>query len=242
MTKKIIEVKNITKSFSLAKNHNTILQFLTFKGDPLSNHAVLKNISFSINKGDCVFIIGKNGGGKTTLLRVIAGILKQDKGKIFLKEPVTPVLQLGSGFHPELNAIDNIYMYGNIYNLTRKEMTPKINNILNFSGLEEFKDLKLKNYSSGMYSRLAFSVMININPKILLLDEIFSVGDHQFRNKCFKFLHQFKKKGGTILATTHHFSKIPEIADKVIYLKNGKIKFYGSPEKAMSMYLKDQKA
>jgi ABC-2 type transport system ATP-binding protein/lipopolysaccharide transport system ATP-binding protein len=196
----------------------------------------LDEISFKVSKGEIMGILGKNGSGKTTLLRTISGIYKPDKGKINLKGKLTPILHIGTGFHDELVAKDNVILAGMLAGLSKKEISNKINKILKFSELEEFSELKLKNYSTGMRARLAFSTALQTNPDILLVDEMLSVGDLAFREKSFTEFLKFKENKKTILFASHNLTSVSKICDRVLLLHHGKMIMVGKPTEVISKY------
>lgn len=198
----------------------------------------LKNINLRIKKGETLGIIGKNGAGKSTLLKLIAGVSQPTKGKIKVSGRVVPLIELGAGFHPELTGRENIFLNGVILGLTEKEIKAKIKEIINFSEIEKFIDTPVKFYSSGMYMRLAFSVSVFVDPEILLVDEILTVGDTYFQKKCLDKMVEFKKRGVTIVFVSHNLDAIKNFCSRAIYLKEGKIIFDGQPEKTIEYYKK----
>lgn len=198
----------------------------------------LKNINLKIKKGDTLGIIGKNGAGKSTFLKLIAGVSQPTKGNVYVSGRVVPLIELGAGFHPELTGKENIYLNGVILGLTEKEIKEKIKAIIDFSQLEKFIDTPVKFYSSGMYMRLAFSVSVFVDPEILLVDEILAVGDEQFQKKCLKRMTEFKKRGTTIIFVSHNLEIIKTFCTRAIYLKEGEVIYDGEPKKTISYYQK----
>lgn len=227
-------VENLTKKFDIAGSLTNI--FRNYKKNKKTNFVVFENISFSVSKGEILGILGKNGSGKTTLLRTISGIYKPEKGKITIDGKLTPILHIGTGFHDELVARDNIILSGMLGGLSKTEISNKVDDILKFSELEEFSEMKLKNYSTGMRARLAFSTALQINPDILLVDEILSVGDLAFRNKSFKEILKFKKNGKTMLFASHNLASMAEICDRVLLLHQRKILMIGNPHEVIKKY------
>jgi len=227
MNKPIITFDHVTKNFSLNKQKTFKEFFPAFLSgkETKQNFTALDNISFEINKGDTVGIIGPNGSGK--------------KGKVIVHGNVSPLIELGAGFHPELSGTENIYLNGSILGLSQQELKNKYADIVNFSGLGEFINQPIKHYSSGMYMRLAFSVAIHTNPKILLVDEIMAVGDTTFQAKCFAKMEQFKKQGVTIVFVSHSMASIKSFCTKAIYINHSKLIFSGSTKKACQEYLND---
>jgi len=181
-------------------------------------------------------IIGRNGSGKSTLLRTIAGIYQPDKGNVTVNGVLAPLLHIGTGFHKELNAKENIIMSGLLMGIEKPEIESKVNEIIRYAELEEFSAMKLKHYSTGMRARLAFSLSLIIDPDILLVDEILSVGDRNFRNKSYESFLSFKEKGKTILLVTHNLGKKLRIADRVVLMEKGRISHIGKPDDVVKHY------
>ncbi len=200
---------------------------------------VLKNISLTIEKGETVAIIGRNGCGKSTLLKLIAGIYFQDSGKLEIKGRISPLIELGAGFHPEFSGRENVFVNGQILGLSKAYLKKKYDEIVEFAGIEQFMDSPVRIYSSGMYMRLAFSVAVNVDPDILLIDEILGVGDSDFQHKCQRKLNEFKSENKTIILVTHDLEKVRSWATRVIYLKKGEIAFDGTPAEATKLYQTD---
>src|SRR3990167_6240452 len=192
-----ISLDNIDKYFYLQhqKTLKELVQAIFKKQKTLDYVHALKNLSFRINKGESVGIMGRNGAGKSTLLKLIAGVSAPTKGKIFVKGRIAPMIELGAGFHPELTGRENIFLNGVILGLSEKYLQAKFEEIVDFSEIREFIDMPIKYYSSGMFVRLAFSVAINVDPDILLLDEVLAVCDGPFQEKCLKKMYEFRKKG-----------------------------------------------
>lgn len=228
-----IEVKNLTKKFNLNERKNI---FNISKSTPDKKITALDNISFSIKKGEVVGIIGVNGSGKTTLLQTIAGIYTPDGGSVKVSGSLAPVLQIGAGFNQELDATENIIIYGMLLGLSKKFIKSKIDSILNYAEIEEFSELKLKHFSSGMRSRLAVSTIFQLNPDILLLDEILAVGDLNFREKCFKTFISLKENNRTILVSTHALNLLRLFCDRVLLINKGKLLTFSSPDEAVEKF------
>ena len=236
-----IEVKNVFKTFRLYhERKNSIYEYITslYKKDAYESMTVLNDVSFSVKKGEMLGIIGLNGSGKTTLLKMIGKIYSPDRGSVITTGKVTPFLELGTGFNGELTARDNIILYGIILGFTKKKITQKIDEIAKFAELEKFLDTKLKNFSTGMNARLAFSTAIQVDPDILLVDEVLSVGDLPFQKKSFEAFIDFKKREKTIVFVSHNISQVQNLCDKVMLLYNGKIHSYGNPEDVINEYKK----
>ena len=200
---------------------------------------VLKNISLTIEKGETVALIGRNGCGKSTLLKLIAGIYFPENGKLRVQGRISPLIELGAGFHPVFSGKENVFINGQILGLSVAFLRKRYDEIVKFAGIGQFIDLPVRIYSSGMYMRLAFSVAVNVDPDILLIDEILGVGDADFQQKCQRKLDEFKHKGKTIVLVTHALEVVKEWATRGIYLKNGEIVFDGSPAEAIKMYQTD---
>ncbi len=236
----MIEVNNLSKKYKIPhEKRNTFFEtMLSYIKNQMEweTFYALKNINFKVNKGEIVGLIGKNGSGKTTLLRILAGITPPTSGNFKVEGKVAPFLSLGIGFHHELTAKENLYLYGAILGLTRKETKSKLDEIFEFAEVEKFQDMKLKKFSSGMQARLAFSIMIQTNPQILLIDEIFAVGDKDFRPKCISVFEEYKKQDKTIIFSSHSLRTIKNYCDRVILLKNGKMVDIGDAKKIVKKY------
>ena len=196
----------------------------------------LKDISFETKKGEIFGIIGGNGAGKSTLLKMMAGILPVSEGEIQAQGTVAPLIELGAAFNPELTGAENIYLSGSIYRIPQKEIRKHFDQIVEFSGLKNFIDTPIKNYSSGMFVRLAFSIIIFFQPDIVLIDEVFAVGDYTFQQKSFEKIISFREKGATIVIVSHDSTMISQICDRVLVLSRGGTSFLGDPEEAVGHY------
>jgi len=239
----IIEFKGVTKTFSF-QNQKTFKEFLPalFMGEKTHNQfTALNDISFKINKGDTVGIIGPNGSGKSTILKLVAGVMSPNQGKVIVKGRVSPLIELGAGMHPELTGRENIYLNGAILGLKRKQIDKNIQSIIDFAEINEFIDQPVKHYSSGMYMRLAFAIAIHVNPEILIVDEILSVGDAKFQEKCLTKMEEFKKQGVTILFVSHTLEQIQRFCKKCLYIRESKIIANGDTDTVTKQYLNDQK-
>lgn len=237
-----IEVKNLSKTFRIPKERRgTVFERIKnfLRENEITTKKVLDNISFTIKKGEFVGIIGKNGSGKSTLLKILAGIYKPDKGsEIHVYGEIAPMLELGIGFNGELTGRENVYLNATILGLTKKQIDERYEEIVKFAELEDFMALQLKHYSSGMAARLAFSVAIQLNRPILLLDEVLAVGDYSFQEKCFDYFKNLKKKLVTIILVTHTSSLLKKFSDKIIWLENGKVKSDHNLNQIISEYEK----
>lgn len=237
-----ISVENVEKSFKIYKDKGFTLKerILFFKSrNAYVKNNILRGISFDIEKGDILGIVGKNGSGKSTLLKLITKIIYPDSGSIEINGKVSSLIELGAGFHPDMTGRENIYINASIYGLTKKEIDSKLDTIIKFSELEEFIDSPIRTYSSGMYMRLAFSVAINVEAEILLIDEILSVGDANFQAKCFRKMQELKNSGITIVIVSHDLHTMKELCNKVIWIESGKIKENGNADIVISKYLNE---
>ncbi len=237
--KSVIKVKNISKSFSIKKEKKDTIKsyFLNpFHKVEEKKFQALKDVSFEIGKGEFVGLIGRNGSGKTTLLRLISGIYEPDEGNIEVNGRLTPFLELGVGFCPELSARDNIFLNGVILGMSKKILESKFDEIVEFAGVEEFIDTQLKNYSSGMQVRLAFSIAMQTNADIYLLDEVLAVGDIEFQKKCLDVVNKMKDGGKTILFVSHKMEDIEKHCSRTLVVNEGRLVFDGDTRKAISLY------
>ena len=235
-----ISVENVEKSFKIYKDKGFTLKerILFFKSrNAYVKNNILRGISFDIEKGDILGIVGKNGSGKSTLLKLITKIIYPDSGSIKINGKVSSLIELGAGFHPDMTGRENIYINASIYGLTRKEIDSKLDTIIKLSEFDEFIDSPIRTYSSGMYMRLAFSVAINVEAEILLIDEILSVGDANFQAKCFRKMQELKNSGITIVIVSHDLHTMEKLCNKVIWIESGKIKRNGIPNEVLKEYI-----
>ncbi len=232
-----VDVRNVTKHYIIRHQKNPSLKDRLLKGrDKVEEFLALDNVSFSVNHNETFGIIGANGSGKSTLLKLIAKVLKPTSGEVVVNGTVSALLELGAGFHPDLTGRENIYINASILGLKRKEINKKFNEIVNFSELERFIDMPVKSYSSGMYMRLGFSIAINVNPDILLVDEVLAVGDQAFQSKCYKVIYDFVRRGKTIIIVSHDLDAISDLCKRVLFLKDGKIEDIGDSIKVVAKY------
>lgn len=234
-----IEVKNITKIFKVYYDKGSQLKerILFRYRNCYEERKVLDDISFNVRKGEAIGIIGHNGCGKSTTLKLLTRIIYPDKGTIEMKGRVSSLIELGAGFHPDMSGRENIYTNAAIFGLSKKEIDARLDDIIAFSELEEFIDNPVRTYSSGMYMRLAFSVAINVDADILLIDEILAVGDAAFQSKCFNRLKEIKASGTTIVIVSHSLGQIEQICDRTIWIHQGKIREEGIPKLIHMEYL-----
>ena len=239
MEDKII-VENVYKSFNVYKDKASTIKekLLFFSRNRKEKIEVLKNINLKIKQGETVGLIGVNGSGKSTLLKLMTKIIYPDSGKITTNGKLTSLLELGAGFHPDFSGRENIYFNASIFGLTRKEIDARLHDIIEFSELGEFIDNPVRTYSSGMYMRLAFSVAINVDAEILLIDEILSVGDQHFQEKCYNKMTELKEQGKTMVFVTHSLDVVKKLCTRAVWLYNGAIKMDGNTEKVVDEYIR----
>ena len=214
-------------------------KLLFWKRNRKEKREVLKDINLTIKKGEAVALIGVNGSGKSTLLKLMTKIIYPNKGKITTNGKLTSLLELGAGFHPDFSGRENIYFNASIFGLTKKEIDARLDKIIEFSELGTYIDNPVRTYSSGMYMRLAFSVAINVDAEILLVDEILSVGDQHFQEKCLNKMQELKKEGKTMVFVTHSLGSARALCDRAIWLHKGNIKMDGETNKVIDEYLKE---
>jgi len=202
----------------------------------LRRHTALEGVSFSVERGQCLGVIGQNGSGKSTLLGLVAGVLWPDSGEVRVHGRVCPLLELGAGFHPELTGVENAIMNGVLLGLPRREVLARLDQILDFAELGDFVDRPLRMFSSGMVARLGFSVAVHVDPDVLLMDEVLSVGDERFRKKCTEKLQEFRDRGVTMLFVSHAMETVLEVSNQVAWLRNGKIETLGTPSEVVDRY------
>lgn len=201
-----------------------------------SRHLVLEDVSFTVFRGETVGIIGRNGSGKSTTLGLIAKVIYPTEGKVWVGDRISPMLELGGGFHPELSGIENIILNGVLLGCRRLEVMRKLNNIVLFSGLEAFIDQPIRTYSTGMLARLGFSILAYLDPRLLLVDEVLAVGDLEFQKKCLTRMEEFKAAGVTTIFVSHSLSDVQRICDRVVWIDNHRIRKVGTPEEVLGAY------
>jgi ABC-2 type transport system ATP-binding protein/lipopolysaccharide transport system ATP-binding protein len=242
-----IEVDNVSRIY---QKYSARHRFQTFKsalvkGDLLRSIkadelvTALDGVSFNVEKGRTFGLIGENGSGKSTMLKIVAGIAKPSSGRIATVGKVSALIELGAGFHPEITGRENVFINGIMLGLTKREISEKFDEIVSFAELQNFIDAPVKTYSSGMYMRLGFSVAINVNPDILLIDEVLAVGDASFIPKCLDRIDDFRRRKKTILFVSHDLATVEKICDKVVLLKNGRVAAIGEPKRIVDAYLQD---
>lgn len=235
-----IEIDDVYKHFRVYKDKGTELKdrILFRHRNSYTEHRVLDGVTVKIKAGEAVGFVGHNGCGKSTLLKMISRIIYPDSGTITTRGRISGLIELGAGFHPDMTGRENIYTNAAIYGLSRKEIDERLESIIEFSGLRKYIDTPVRTYSSGMYMRLGFSVAINVDAEILLIDEILAVGDGEFQEKCFNALKSLKERGKTIVIVSHSLSQIEEICDKSYWIDGGKIRLSGDPSTVHAEYLK----
>ena len=235
----VISVKNVKKMFRVYRDRgNTLKDRILFAGRrKYEEHWVLNGVSFEVKRGEAIGLIGQNGCGKSTTLKMLTKILYPDEGTIEMKGRVSSLIELGAGFHPDLSGRENIYTNASIFGLKRKEIDERLEDIIAFSELEAFIDDPVRTYSSGMYMRLAFAVAINVDADILLIDEILAVGDAAFQAKCFRKLQEIKGRGTTIVIVSHAMSQLELICDRSIWVADGLVRMDGKPRDVHPRYM-----
>ncbi|NQY43193.1 MAG: ABC transporter ATP-binding protein [Legionellales bacterium] len=238
MIRNAIEVSNVSKIYKLYNSpKDRLKEALSFTNKKLhKDFYALKNVSFSLKNGDTLGVIGKNGSGKSTLLKIVAGILHPSSGDVMLNGKTSALIELGSGFNPEFTGLENIYFYSSILGFSKEEIDKKIDDIISFADIGEFLTQKIKTYSSGMKSRLAFSVAIATKPEILIIDEVLSVGDMFFKQKCINKLRELLNTGLTLFFVSHSINDIKSLCNKALYLDNGEQIAFGEAEDVCNLY------
>jgi len=249
--KKIIEVNNLSKSYKIGEKKESYyslrdemvklakkpIQWMQGERSSKKDFWALKDISFSVKEGEVLGIIGRNGAGKTTLLKVLSRITPPTKGGAIIRGRVNSLLEVGTGFHPELKGRENIYLNGAILGMTKKEIDSKFDEIVEFSEIEEFLDTPVKRYSSGMYVRLAFAVAAHLEPEILFVDEVLAVGDYKFQKKCLQKMNEVSQKGRTIFFVSHNMASVARLCDRAILLEEGKLIMEGPTSAVIEKYI-----
>lgn len=238
-----ISLQNVSKSFRLWGPRS---QFATLKSAllgrdlrPAADASVpaVRNVSFAIHPGEAFGILGRNGSGKSTMLKLISGILKPTEGKVEVNGRIAALIELGAGFHPEITGRENIYINGIMLGLTRRDIDARFDRIVDFSGIRQFIDQPVKTYSSGMYVRLGFAVAVHVDPDILIIDEVLAVGDEEFSAKCIAKIQEMKYRGVTLVFVTHQLDHVRNLCDRALWLDNGEAKALGDPSRVVDDYL-----
>jgi ABC-type polysaccharide/polyol phosphate transport system ATPase subunit len=242
-----IEITNASKVY---RRHGHRKQFATLKSALLSRSLVrdlnpeetfsaLKNVTVNVPKGQTLGVIGRNGSGKSTLLKLVAGIAKPTTGTVKVEGRISALIELGAGFHPEISGRENVFINGIMLGLTKREITRRFDEIVEFAEMQEFIDAPVKNYSSGMYMRLGFAVAIHVDPDVLLVDEVLAVGDEGFTHKCLDKFAEFKRRGKTILLVTHSLGLVEKFCDEALWMDAGRMKVQGDPKRVVGAYVTD---
>lgn len=240
MTENAIEVHNVSKKFNRASDRRTSLKERVVRGRAKNTNEfwAVKDVSFNVPKGSVYGLVGHNGSGKSTMLKLISGIYRPTEGTITSHGRLAALIELGAGFHPEMTGRENIALNGSILGLTKKEINAATDEIIEFSGIREFINDPVKHYSSGMYVRLGFSVAVHMNPEILLVDEVLAVGDEEFQRKCFDHLAKLRKAGKTIVVVSHGLGQLEGLCDEVTWLDHGHVEQTGPTPEVIAAYLK----
>jgi ABC-type polysaccharide/polyol phosphate transport system ATPase subunit len=235
----VISVEGVSKRFRLYHERNQSLKSALMRRGRVryDEFWALKDVSFEVRPGMTFGLVGHNGSGKSTMLKCIARILRPEKGKISVDGRMSALLELGAGFHPELSGRENVYLNGSILGMSKRQLEQKFDEIVGFAGLERFIDMPVKNYSSGMYVRLGFSIAINVNPDILLVDEVLAVGDEEFQRKCLERVADLREAGKTIVVVTHALGTVRNLCDEAIWLENGVVREIGPGGDIADAYL-----
>jgi ABC-type polysaccharide/polyol phosphate transport system ATPase subunit len=240
-----IELQNVSKSYRLwgKRSQFATLKSALLKRDlkpaPDASVPALRDVSFAVHRGESFGIVGRNGSGKSTLLKIISGILKPTSGRVLVNGRIAALIELGAGFHPEITGRENIFINGIMLGLTRREIEARFDKIVDFSGIRDFIDQPVKTYSSGMYVRLGFAVAVHVDPDILLIDEVLSVGDEEFSAKCVAKIQEMKYRGVTLLFVTHQLDQVRKLCDRAIWLDHGEPSAIGDPMRVVDAYLQE---
>ena len=233
-----IEFINVSKQFQLAEGRS-LREFIPLfvKGRGFSEpFYALRDVSFSIARGETVAIVGRNGSGKSTILKLIAGVMAPSKGEVRVYGRISPLIELGAGFHPDLTGRENIHLNASILGMSAKEIKQQFQAIVDFAELWDFIDTPVKRYSSGMYIRLGFSVAVHSNPEILLIDEVLSVGDTYFQEKCLEKMHEFQRQGTTMVLVSHSMELVQRFCERVLFVNAGRLVDEGTPARIIDEY------
>ena len=233
-----VSVDDVWKSFRLYHERNQYLKAAMIRGRRarFEEFWALKGVSFDVRYGETFGIIGSNGSGKSTMLKCLAGILFPEKGSVTSHGRLAALLELGAGFHPELTGVENIYLNGAILGMSKKEIGRRFDDIVSFAGLEQFIDTPVKNYSSGMTIRLGFAIAANVEPEILLIDEVLSVGDESFQRRCMEKIEQFRKEGRTIIFVSHGLAQVEQLCERAAWIEYGELKMVGNAVEVVQSY------
>jgi ABC-type polysaccharide/polyol phosphate transport system ATPase subunit len=234
----VVEASNVSKKFRLIKERNNSLKATVMRGRRViaEDFWALRDVSFGVREGETFGLIGENGSGKSTMLKCLTKILRPDHGSVTVDGKVSALLELGAGFHPELSGRENVYLNGAILGVSQKELKGKFDQIVDFAGVEEFIDEPVKNYSSGMYVRLGFSVAINVDPDVLFVDEVLAVGDEAFQRKCHEKFTELRHAGKTVVIVSHGLAAVQNLCDRVAWFSHGRLMEVGPPRSVIEAY------
>jgi ABC-type polysaccharide/polyol phosphate transport system ATPase subunit len=234
-----IQVSDLSKRFRLYHERNQSLKAAVMRRGRASYEEfwALDDVSFGVREGSTFALVGENGSGKSTMLKCLAKILRPDKGGLSVEGKVSALLELGAGFHPELSGRENVFLNGSILGLSKRDLDSRFDDIVEFAGLERFIDMPVKNYSSGMYVRLGFSVAINVDPDVLLIDEVLAVGDEEFQRKCLERVAELRSAGKTIVVVTHSLMTVRSMCDEAVWLDHGKVRDAGKADQVADAYI-----
>jgi ABC-2 type transport system ATP-binding protein len=234
----VVEAVNVSKKFRLVKERNNSLKATIMRGRRVvaEDFWALRDVSLGVRQGETFGLIGENGSGKSTMLKCLTRILRPDQGTVRVEGKVSALLELGAGFHPELSGRENVFLNGAILGLSQKELRRRFDEIVEFAGVEEFIDEPVKNYSSGMYVRLGFSVAINVDPDVLFVDEVLAVGDEAFQRKCQEKFTELRQSGKTVVMVTHGMAAVQNLCDRAAWFSHGKLMKIGSSREVVEAY------
>jgi ABC-type polysaccharide/polyol phosphate transport system ATPase subunit len=234
----LLEVKDLRKTFTLSHSGAGSLKtaLLWWKKRRLEQLEVLRGIDLQVRRGECVALVGRNGAGKSTLLALLSRIYKPTSGTVHVQGRIAPLLELGAGFHPDLTGLENILFNGMIMGLSRKQVKERTDQIVAFAELERQIDTPVRTYSSGMLARLGFSIATHVDADILIVDEVLAVGDYAFEQKCYAFIDEFRAKQGTILFVSHNAEAVKRVADRCVWLQDGRVFREGDPQSVLHDY------
>ncbi|MGC2657721.1 MAG: ABC transporter ATP-binding protein [Bryobacteraceae bacterium] len=234
----MIELSDVSKSFRVQGGRHFLRDYFSGRVSPVrsSKFWALQNVSFSVQRGESVALIGRNGAGKSTALTLISGLTAPDSGKVRVQGRLSPLLQLGAGFHADLTGRENLFLNAAILGFHRKDVIRQYDAIVEYAGIEEFIDQPLRTYSTGMTLRLAFAIAIHIDPEVLLVDEVLAVGDASFRDKCRQSIERLQRNGASLLLVTHEMASVKSLCKRVVWLNHGKVILTGSPAEVLPKY------
>jgi ABC-type polysaccharide/polyol phosphate transport system ATPase subunit len=239
-----ISVQGVSKSFRIYRRRETTLKATILRGrrGEWEELRAADDLNFEVPHGQALGVIGPNGAGKSTLLKMLARILTPDSGRVTIDGRVSALLELGAGFHPEYSAIENIFLSGAFYGMSRSQLKPRVDSIIEFAELERFADNPVKTYSSGMYARLGFAIAVSVEPDVLLCDEVLAVGDESFRQRCYDRMLEFRDAGRTLVLVTHDLGAVHQFCDRAIWLERGKVRRDGDPREVVRAYIREVNA